>query len=110
MLAGPLHEFAGDLLGVAEVDLGAGRSGRPEGEAGELQLGRGLAGALADQVHGGVAHRLVRLLLEHLQAVRNGRHRIDHIVTDTARNQRRKFKIAECRRIGHGASSFAYAA
>ena len=67
MLSGPLHELAGDLFGVAEVDLGVHRSRRPESKAGELKLGRGLGGALADQVHGGVAHRLVGFLLEHLQ-------------------------------------------
>ena len=38
----PLHEVARDLLGVAEVDLGAGRSRRAKGEPRELQLGRGL--------------------------------------------------------------------
>ena len=36
------EEPAGDLLGIAEIDGGAGRSCRPEGKARELQAGRGL--------------------------------------------------------------------
>src|SRR5262249_56620400 len=39
---------------------------------------------------------------EHLKAVGNGRNRIDHVVTDAARDERRKLEIAECRRLGHG--------
>ncbi len=84
MLAAPLHELAGDLLGVAEVDLGPCRSGRTEGKPCKLQLGGGLEGALADKFHGRLAHRLVGLFAEHLQAVGDGRNGIDHVVTDTA--------------------------
>ena len=75
MLAASLHELARDLLGVAEVDLGSGRSRRAERETGELQLGRGLRRALADQVHGRFAHGLVGLLGKHFETVGDRRHR-----------------------------------
>ena len=58
-----------NLLGVAQVDLGSGGSRRAERETGELQLSRGLRRALADQVHGRFAHRLVRLFGKHFKTV-----------------------------------------
>ena len=36
-----LEQAARHLFGIAEVDLGTGRAGRAEGDAAELQLGRG---------------------------------------------------------------------
>ena len=102
MLAAAADEFAGDLLRVAQIDLGASRPRRTEGKPGELQLGRRLRRAFADQVHGGVAHGLIGLLGKHLKPIGDGRDGIDHIVTDAARNERRKVEIAECRRLGHG--------
>src|SRR5680860_1095985 len=84
MLAGSLDEIAGHSLGIAEVDLGPGRTAGAKGKAGELQLGRGLRGALTDEVHGRLAHGLVRLLAKQLQAVGDGRYGIDHVVADAA--------------------------
>ena len=106
MLAASRQEIAGHFLRVAEIDLGACRSGSAEGQPGELQLGGGLGRALADQVHGGLAHSLIGLLGQHFQPIGYGRDRIDHIVANAARNQRRKIKIAECRRLGHDGFSF----
>ena len=75
MLAASAYELAGDLLGIAQIDLGPRRPRRAEGEPGELQLSGGLRRALADQVHGRVAHGLVGLLGQHLQAIGDGRRR-----------------------------------
>ena len=83
MLA-PLHEVSRDPFRVAQVDLGAGRSRRAEGKPRELELGGSLARALADQIHGLLAHGLVLLFAQHLEAVGNGTNRTDHIVADAA--------------------------
>ena len=45
------HEGGSHGLGVAGVDLHAGRTGCAEGDAGKLQPGRGVAGALPNQAH-----------------------------------------------------------
>ena len=67
MLAISAGEVADHLLGVAEIDLGRRRSRRAERQARELKLGRGLRRTLADEIHGGLAQRLIGLLAQNLQ-------------------------------------------
>ena len=98
-----IHPAARDLLGVAEIDLGAGRTGSAEGQAGELQLGRGLARALADEIEGKRLHLLVILLVENFEAVIDRADRRDDVVADAAAEQRREVQGFEFDRVGHAA-------
>ena len=75
------------LLGVAEVDLGAGGAGGAEGDAAELQLGGGGVGALLDQVERKGLGLLVVFFFQHFQAVDDGADRADQIVADARAQQ-----------------------
>src|SRR5262249_42515875 len=77
-------EAAGNLLSRAQVDHGAGRSCRAEGEAGELQPGGSLLGHIADNVEGIVLGLLVVVLVEDLEAIVDGPDRANYVVADFA--------------------------
>ena len=96
-----VHEALGHLLGVARVDGGAGRSRRAEGDARELQAGRGRLCALVDQVQREVAHALVLFLGKDFEAIHDGSDGADHVMADATAQ-----KGSEIERIklnhGHG--------
>ena len=98
-------EAAADLLGGAEIDLGAGRAGGAEGEAGELQAGGGLLGDVADDVEGVVLRLRVVVLVEDLEAVVDGADGADHVVADLAGDQCSEFEIGRLGALGHQKTS-----
>jgi hypothetical protein len=69
-----------DRLGVAEVDLGTGRTGSANGDAAELQFRGGRAGTFLDQVKRECLRTFVLLFLKHLKSIDDGANRADEIV------------------------------
>ena len=96
-----LHQAAADLLGGGELDLGAGRAGRAEGEAGELQAGGGLLGDIADDVEGVVLGLGIVVLVEDLETVVDGADGTDDVMADLAGNQGGKLEIGRLGALGH---------
>ena len=94
-------EAARDLLGRAQIDHGAGRSRRAEGEAGELQPRRGLLGDVADDVEGVVLGLLVVVLVENFQAIVDGADGADHVMADFAGDKRGEFKVGGNGALAH---------
>src|ERR1051326_144225 len=90
-----LEEAAGDLFGVAGFDLRPRRSGGAKGEPAELQPGRGIAGALLDQVEREGAGFLVLVLFQDFDAIDDRAHRADQVVTDARAEQRREVERAK---------------
>ena len=82
-----LDEAAGDAFGIAGVDLGAGRTRRPEREAAELQASRGGAGTLLDEVEGEGLGFLVLGFLQNLEAIDDRPGRADQVVADPRAQQ-----------------------
>ena len=80
------------VLRVAEVDLRAGRAGRAECEAAELQPRRRGLGALADQIEREFAIFRLGIVVEHLKPVDDGADRADEIVANPRAQQRREFE------------------
>jgi hypothetical protein len=64
-----LDEAAGDVFGVAEINLGDGGTRGAEGDAAELQPRRCSVGARLNEVERKSPGLLVAGLLQHLQAV-----------------------------------------
>ncbi len=93
-----------DGFGVAEVDLGAGRAGRAEGDAAELQLGGAGAGALLDKFESEGLGLLVLCLVQHLQPVDDGADRADQVVAYARAQQGGKIERFDGR-SGHGRAS-----
>jgi hypothetical protein len=79
-------------LRIAEVDLGAGRSGRPERQAAELQPRRSGLGALADQIERKFAVFRLRIVVEDLKPIDDGPDRTDQIMANPRTQQRRQFE------------------
>ena len=96
---------AADLLGGAELDLGSGRPGGAEGEAGELQPRGGLLRDVADDVERVVLGLRVVVLVEDLRAVVDGADGTDHVVADLARDQRRELEIGRLGALCHHRTS-----
>src|SRR3954468_8594950 len=79
-------------LRVAEVNLRARRSRRPERQAAELQsCGRGL-GALADQIERKFAVLRLWIIVEDLKPIDDGADRTDQIVANPRTQERRKLE------------------
>ena len=85
-------------LGVAGVDQHAGRAGRAESDAGELQPGRGVARAGADQVHGVLVGAA---LVEQLEAVVDRADRRNDVVAHAAAEQRGEIYRGKREQVGH---------
>ena len=79
-------------LGVAEIDLRAGRAGRAKRQPAELQPGRGGLGALANQIEREFTIFGLRIVVEDLQPIDDGANRTDEIMTDPRTQQCRKFE------------------
>ena len=90
-------------LRIAEVDLRAGRSRRPERQAAELQSRRSGLGALADQIERKFAIFRLGIVVENLKPIDDGADRTDEIVANPRTQQRGKFKgVGGGRRsVGH---------
>src|SRR5262245_54673211 len=74
------EEAPRDGLGIAEIDLGTGRSGSPERDTTELQFGRRRACTLLDEIEREFPCAVVFLFLEHLKSIDDGPYRADEIV------------------------------
>src|SRR6185437_8326652 len=81
------EKATGDGLGIAEVDLGAGRARGAKGDAAELQFSGAGTGAFLDQIEGEGPSLLVLGLIQNFQAVDDGADGADQIVTDTRAQQ-----------------------
>ncbi|MGY4443964.1 hypothetical protein ACVW04_006783 [Bradyrhizobium sp. LM2.3] len=79
-------------LGIAEIDLRAGRAGRPEGEAAELEAGGGGFRALANQVERELAVVGLGVVVEHFKPIDDGADRADEIVANPRAQQRSEFE------------------
>ena len=77
-----VEQAPGDQFRVTGVDQGAGRTGGAEGEAAELQAGRGAARAFLDEVEREAAHVLVLLVLQNFEAVDDRADGADHVMAD----------------------------
>src|SRR4051794_11732664 len=98
-----LDEAARHDLRVAEVDLGAGRARRAEGEAAELQARRGRPRAPLDEVERkGLGLFVAVFLLQHFEPVDDGAGGADQIVADAGAQERGKVESVESDGYGHG--------
>jgi hypothetical protein len=92
-------------LGVADVDLRAGRSRSTKCQPAELQARRRRLRALADQVEREFAVVRFGIVVEHLEPVDDGADRTDEVVAHPRAQQRREFEDvgrgAGRRRAGH---------
>ncbi len=89
---GVLEVTARHGLRVAEIDLRARRSGRPERQAAELQPRRSGLGALADQIERKFAIFRLRVVVEDLKPIDDGADRTDEIMANPRTQQRRQFE------------------
>ncbi|MGY4345225.1 hypothetical protein ACVWXM_001689 [Bradyrhizobium sp. GM7.3] len=79
-------------LGIAEIDLRAGRAGRTKSEAAELEASGGGFRALAYQVECELAVVGLGIVVEHFEPIDDGADRADEIVADPRAQQRSEFE------------------
>ena len=85
-------------FGVASVDLHAGRAGRAESDAGELQARRGIFRALADEVHGVLVGAT---FVEQFKPVVDRPDRRNNVVAHTAAQERRQIRRRKRKKFRH---------
>ena len=89
-------------LRIARIDLGGGRSGGAEGDAGKLQFAGGVGRGRADQVHGNFRRFLVGVLVEQFEPIGDSAGWRNQVMANLGAEQGGKIEGTDVGQFRHG--------